>query len=172
MSAGRVTIRDVAAAAGVSRQTVSNALIHPERLKGPTLERVQAVIRELGYRPSNAAQSLRSQRTGAVGFELLSYGEANRNEVAYPFTVALGEMARRVRAARHDFLVDLDRHLALAVTAACEQAGDGDRVFDLAGLPVELDLHGRCSFLVACVATRDGDRHNRPTRGCSSMVEL
>ncbi|MFN8098518.1 MAG: LacI family DNA-binding transcriptional regulator [Dermatophilaceae bacterium] len=93
MSAGRVTIRDVAAAAGVSRQTVSNALIHPERLKGPTLERVQAVIRELGYRPSNAAQSLRSQRTGAVGFELLSYGEANRNEVAYPFTVALGEMA-------------------------------------------------------------------------------
>lgn len=93
MSAGRITIRDVATAAGVSRQTVSNALIHPERLKGPTLERVQAVIQELGYRPSSAAQSLRSQRTGAVGFELLAYGESNRNEVAYPFTVALGEMA-------------------------------------------------------------------------------
>lgn len=93
MVAGRVTIREVAAAAGVSRQTVSNALIHPERLKAPTLERVQAVIDELGYRPSNAAQSLRSQRTGAVGFELTSLGVVARNEISYPFTVALGEMA-------------------------------------------------------------------------------
>ncbi|MEI2775439.1 MAG: LacI family DNA-binding transcriptional regulator [Tetrasphaera sp.] len=93
MTADRVTIREVAAAAGVSRQTVSNALIHPERLRAPTLERVHAVIDELGYRPSNAAQSLRSQRTGAVGFELISHGAKARNEVIYPFTVALGEMA-------------------------------------------------------------------------------
>jgi LacI family transcriptional regulator len=77
----------------VSRQTVSNALVHPERLKAPTLEKVQSVIAELGYRPSSAAQSLRSQRTGAVGFELLAIGSANRNEIIYPFTVALSEMA-------------------------------------------------------------------------------
>ena len=91
--AGRVTIREVADAAGVSRQTVSNSLIHPERVKGPTLERVRRVIDELGYRPSNAAQSLRSQRTGAVGFELNATGSAMRNAVSFPFVLALSERA-------------------------------------------------------------------------------
>lgn len=91
--ASRVTIRDVADAAGVSRQTVSNALIHPERVKSPTLERVRQVIDELGYRPSYAAQSLRSQRTGAVGFELNATGSATHNAVAFPFLLALSERA-------------------------------------------------------------------------------
>lgn len=92
-AASRVTIREVADAAGVSRQTVSNTLIHPERVKPPTLERVRKVIEELGYRPSNAAQSLRSQRTGAVGFELNATESATRNAVAFPFVLALSERA-------------------------------------------------------------------------------
>ena len=46
----RVTIREVADAAGVSRQTVSNALVHPERVKEPTLEKVRRVIDELGIK--------------------------------------------------------------------------------------------------------------------------
>lgn len=91
--ASRVTIREVADAAGVSRQTVSNTLIHPERVRPPTLERVRKVIDELGYRPSNAAQSLRSQRTGAVGFELNATGSALQNAVAFPFVLALSERA-------------------------------------------------------------------------------
>lgn len=93
---GRITIREVADAAGVSRQTVSNSLIHPERVKAPTLERVRRVIDELGYRPSNAAQTLRSQRTGAVGFELNATGAGHRNAVAFPFVLALS-----VHAAAH-----------------------------------------------------------------------
>lgn len=91
---GRVTIVDVASHAGVSRQTVSNALMHPERVKPPTLQHVRQVIDVLGYRPSSAAKSLRSQRAGAVGFELNAVGDANRNDVAYPFTIALGMAAR------------------------------------------------------------------------------
>ncbi len=91
---GRVTIVDVARHAGVSRQTVSNALMHPERVKPPTLQHVRQVIEALGYRPSSAARSLRSQRAGAVGFELNTLGAANRNDVAYPFAVALGTAAR------------------------------------------------------------------------------
>lgn len=86
---GRVTIREVAEAAGVSRQTVSNSLIHPERVKAPTLDKVRRIIDELGYRPSNAAQTLRSQRTGAVGFELNATGAGHRNAVAFPFVLAL-----------------------------------------------------------------------------------
>lgn len=55
-----VTIEDVARAAGVSRQTISNALNAPHRLKAETLERVSAIIEKLGYRPDQSARSLKS----------------------------------------------------------------------------------------------------------------
>lgn len=73
----RVTIHDVARAAGVSRQTVSNAVNNPERVREDTLERVRTAIEELGYRPSSSAQSLRSSRTGAIGVELHTLGMHN-----------------------------------------------------------------------------------------------
>ncbi|MFX0537534.1 LacI family DNA-binding transcriptional regulator [Ornithinimicrobium sp. Y1847] len=70
----RATIFDVASAAGVSRQTVSNALNAPERVKPATLERVRSEIDRLGYRPSSAARGMRSQRAGAIGVELNADG--------------------------------------------------------------------------------------------------
>ena len=66
----RPSIRDVAAAAGVSYQTVSRVLNEPALVRPSTAERVQRVIRELGYRPSKAARSLvrrDSMTIGAVG---------------------------------------------------------------------------------------------------------
>lgn len=66
----RATINDVARAAAVSRQTVSNALNRPERVRPETLERVRVEVERLGYRPSQAAQGMRSQRSGAVGVEI------------------------------------------------------------------------------------------------------
>lgn len=86
----RVTITDVATAAAVSRQTVSNAMNNPERLSPDTLERVQAAIRELGYEPQAAAQSLRHQRTGAIGIELGTLGPRRLNETTAPLLAALG----------------------------------------------------------------------------------
>src|SRR3954464_12310703 len=52
------TLATVAHRAGVSRQTVSNALNNPELLREDTLQRVQAVIDELGYTPHSAARQL------------------------------------------------------------------------------------------------------------------
>lgn len=66
----RATITDVATAAGVSRQTVSNTLNAPERVHPDTRVRVLAQVDRLGYRPSSAARGLRSRRSGAVGVEL------------------------------------------------------------------------------------------------------
>jgi LacI family transcriptional regulator len=56
----RITIRDVADAAGVSFQTVSLVINHPEKVARKTLARVQDVIRELNFVPSVAARSLRN----------------------------------------------------------------------------------------------------------------
>lgn len=66
----RATVESVAAQAKVSRQTVSNALNAPDRLKRETLERVLAAIDELGYRPNHAARSLRTQASRVLGFRL------------------------------------------------------------------------------------------------------
>jgi DNA-binding LacI/PurR family transcriptional regulator len=77
LAAGRrPTIEMVAQHAGVSRQTVSNACNAPNRLRPETLRRVSAVIEELGYRPSQAARSLRTDATHIIGCRLLpsNYG--------------------------------------------------------------------------------------------------
>jgi LacI family transcriptional regulator len=68
---GRATIESVAVRAQVSRQTVSNALNSPGRLRPETLERVLGVVAELGYRPNQAARALRTQATRVIGCRLL-----------------------------------------------------------------------------------------------------
>ncbi|MDH6707348.1 DNA-binding LacI/PurR family transcriptional regulator [Kitasatospora sp. MAA19] len=65
---GATTIEEVARAAGVSRQTVSNALNAPQRVRPDTLERVTAAIRELGYQPDQSARSLRSGARRTIGY--------------------------------------------------------------------------------------------------------
>lgn len=63
----RVTIRDVAAQAGVSVATVSKVLNQRYGVAAETLARVQQVIKELGYEASLVAQSLRNHRTNVIG---------------------------------------------------------------------------------------------------------
>jgi DNA-binding LacI/PurR family transcriptional regulator len=64
----RPTIKAVAEHAGVSYQTVSNAINAPDRLKPATLARVLLSVEALGYKPSQAARNLRTQSTGLIGF--------------------------------------------------------------------------------------------------------
>jgi LacI family transcriptional regulator len=64
----RATIAEVAAAAGVSKATVSRVLSGNHKyLKPQTRARVEKAIRELQYRPSSVARSLTSKRTHTVG---------------------------------------------------------------------------------------------------------
>jgi DNA-binding LacI/PurR family transcriptional regulator len=92
---GRVTILDVAAAAGVSRQTVSNAVNAPERLSADTLARVRAEIARLGFRPSRAARILKQERAGAWGLEFDSRGVGRLGSVLDEFLVLLTAGSRR-----------------------------------------------------------------------------
>ncbi len=63
----RVTIRDVAAQAGVSVATVSKVINQRYGVSADTFARVQAVIKEMGYEASLVAQSLRNHRTNVIG---------------------------------------------------------------------------------------------------------
>jgi DNA-binding LacI/PurR family transcriptional regulator len=68
------TLATVAAAAGVSRMTVSNAFNHPDKLTPALREKVLAAATELGYSgPNPVARTLSRGETGAFGL-VFDYG--------------------------------------------------------------------------------------------------
>lgn len=66
MGKDRVTIRDVAARAGVSHQTVSRVINDSERVLPETRARVMDAIAELGYHPNALARSMARGRSHTV----------------------------------------------------------------------------------------------------------
>ena len=65
------TLKDVAQHAGVSFSTVSRAINHPDKVQETTRTRIEAAIRDLGYRPHRAARRLRGQGAHAQIFGLI-----------------------------------------------------------------------------------------------------
>lgn len=66
----KVTIKDIAARAGVSKTTVSFALNYPDRISKATCDRIMAIVEELGYVPNPFARTLTTKRLGAIGLLL------------------------------------------------------------------------------------------------------
>jgi LacI family transcriptional regulator len=67
MTEGKLTIRQIAKLAGISRSTVSRVLNDHPNVNAQTRERVLQVIAETGYRPDPIARSLSSRRAGIIG---------------------------------------------------------------------------------------------------------
>lgn len=66
LSPSRVTIRDVAARAGVSHQTVSRVINKSKRVRPETKARVESAIDALGFRPNAMARSMARGRSGVL----------------------------------------------------------------------------------------------------------
>jgi LacI family transcriptional regulator len=64
---GKPTINDVARLAGVSKKTVSRVINNSPLLNDETRERVEKVIREIGYVPNPQARALALRRNFLVG---------------------------------------------------------------------------------------------------------
>jgi DNA-binding LacI/PurR family transcriptional regulator len=79
---GKVTIRQVAAAAGVSRATASRVISGSTLVSSEARAAVQAAISELGFVPSPAARSLALGRTNSVALVL---PEPNSRVLSDPF---------------------------------------------------------------------------------------
>ncbi len=94
---GKPTIADLARAAGVSVTTVSHAFSGRRHVEPETRKRIEALAREIGYRPNHRAQRLRTGRAGSIA--LVS---------SMPFAVAAGP-------SRLGFLMEIAA--AAAVTA-------------------------------------------------------
>ncbi|WP_256041381.1 LacI family DNA-binding transcriptional regulator [Cryobacterium sp. SO1] len=87
------TVTDVALAAGVSRQTVSNVMNSPGIVRADTRERVQAAIAQLGYRPHASARRLRTRRSSTIGIRLDPMIDGISGSVLDRFLHALTEQA-------------------------------------------------------------------------------
>lgn len=66
----RPSLETVARTAEVSRQTVSNVINAPHLVRAETLERVRAVIEQVGYRPHRAARTLRTRRSHLIAAKM------------------------------------------------------------------------------------------------------
>ena len=62
-----ITIKDVAKQAGVAHSTVSRALHGSPLISAETIKRIRQIALEMGYFPSAAARSLRTNRSRALG---------------------------------------------------------------------------------------------------------
>ena len=65
------SVKDVAVAAEVSLGTVSNVLNRPDRVSERTRERVERVMRELGFVRNESARQLRAGRSSTIAYVML-----------------------------------------------------------------------------------------------------
>ncbi|MEV4179568.1 substrate-binding domain-containing protein [Nonomuraea sp. NPDC049709] len=77
-----VSIKDVAAFAGVSPGTVSNVLNRPGKVAPATRERVEAAISELGFVRHGSASTLRAGHSRTIGLSVIDIGNPFFTEVA------------------------------------------------------------------------------------------
>ena len=121
MASQRVTMRQVAAEAGVAPMTVSYTYTRPERVAPDTRARVLAAARHLGYAgPDPVARSLRSGATGNLGVVL---GE----HLSYAF-----EDPQAARFLAGVSSVCVEKQLGLVLIPSTGAADDVDRVREAA----------------------------------------
>lgn len=133
MQGGRVTLKDIAAAADTSRSTVSLVLQRSSLVSAETRKRVEATIERLGYVYDRGAARLRTNRSGLIGVIVC--------EITNPFVAELtaGIETGLDRAGCVAILAntndELDRQDRV-IARICEQSVDGLILSPAAGTDV------------------------------------
>ncbi|MBX2998848.1 MAG: LacI family DNA-binding transcriptional regulator [Caldilineaceae bacterium] len=81
MNRKRVSIKDIAALAGVSHPTVSRALRGEGRISDETRSRIMSIAQEIGYMPNLVARGLVMQRTNSIGLVVTNIGDPFHSEI-------------------------------------------------------------------------------------------
>lgn len=91
-----ITIKDVAAAAGVSIATVSRVVNDYPHVRAEVRERVQQAITTMGYRPNRLASSFRTQQSRVIGVFLRQQRTPFSSALAYAIEATLFDAGYRV----------------------------------------------------------------------------
>lgn len=148
------TLASLAAELKVSRQTVSNVLNFPDRVRPETRARVLAAIERSGYRPSAAARALRNQRSMALGLRLGQHRNGISGTIVDGFTRALVTRADQrgyrivlfpatTNGEEVDKLVELRRSLAIDACILTDTWYGDTRPAELAAEEVPFASFGR-----------------------------
>ncbi len=115
-------MRDVAAAAGVSAQTVSRVLNDHPNVQDGTRRRVLTAIEELGYRRNNTARALVTGRSKTIGVLTLATNNYSRSSLALGIELGAREAGYTVNSVTSSLSVDA---LTDAVSRLVFQGVDG-----------------------------------------------
>nr|WP_321461384.1 LacI family DNA-binding transcriptional regulator [uncultured Cohaesibacter sp.] len=107
----KVTMRDVAAAAGCSTMTVSRALQKDGRVSEKTRKRILKTVKELGYVPDMTAGSLSSMRSGFIALLLPSLNNQHLAEMVHALTDELAKADLQLLIGHTDYLSSKEERL-------------------------------------------------------------
>jgi len=95
----RPTLRDVAHLAGVGTTTVSRVINGGHYVDSATMSKVQGVIQQLGYQPSQAARALKGEMTYSIGLIVPT--------LADPFFANLASVIQKIARQKNYMLIVL-----------------------------------------------------------------
>ena len=170
----KVTIKQVAEAAGVSSMTVSRVLNYRPDVSPATRRQVQLVIDQMGYHPNAVARSLSQGKTHSLGiavFGLEHYGPSNTivgverkaEELGYSMLVALMHTGDARREKQEQILNNLlARQVDGIVWAIAEHEDNRDwlceQARELTTPVVFLNMQPRRGTRMVAVNNYDGGR--------------
>ncbi len=160
---GGVSIRDVAAAAGVSAATVSRVVNGNPQVAAGTRARVLEAMERLGYQPNLAAKALAGGTTGAVGLLVPSIANPFYGALAEGVDDMAGELGYHVfithvagpRAERDALALLVGRRVDGVLMAAAEASDDVLGPIAAAGMPVVLLAREVPGLDVSCIVNDD-----------------
>lgn len=129
----RVTIREIAEQAGVSKGAVSYALNDKPGISDATRERILGIANELGWYPNHAARSLSAARAGACGIVVARPAKTLALEPFYMEFIAgvESELSSRSIALTTQLVEDLAEEFSVYRRWWGERRVDGVLVMDL-----------------------------------------
>jgi DNA-binding LacI/PurR family transcriptional regulator len=96
-----ITLKQVAAKAGVSYQTVSKVLNQKIQVSDETEKRIMDAVHDLGYRPNQTARNMRANRSYMIGY---SWVQTTPDQVNHILDQFLTSMVREAEAAGYHLL--------------------------------------------------------------------
>jgi LacI family transcriptional regulator, galactose operon repressor len=142
-----VSMKDVAALAGVSLGTVSNVLNSPDIVAEPTRRRVELAIAKLGWIPNEPARQLRAGRSRSIGMIVMDIANPFYTDLVIGaencvqergYSVQVGNSAQEADRESAQLLVLMQQRVRGVLLAPIWGIAERVRQLKLRGIPVVL----------------------------------